>query len=875
MSVNRFYSPQEGRYVSQFVPEQMPVDMMVQALANKQKMQDERTAQLVTAGNWEQKALPGYDTDYIKQKKQEIQDFINQSQGKDLTSPDYFRNYTKFISTFKNDEGIKEVQKSVDTHNEYLKIDKEIRSGASVDAYEKAFYDDYQKRFNIYTSSKGQGYKGQVKLGDPNILRGTDINKEAESYFDQIKASGSETIKALESGISYKDGWKGVRGKTISQHASRMLDIFYESRAGQQLAARYDMQQTSGSPLPTSIIMQNLTPQERKTYEAERKAYVGQQLLNIGKGFIHGESSTNKDSALNSDRKEKEEMPQQPNISVTGNAMGFQMPSYDEALGVDGKPGMWQKNTDDIGNYLKTKNTYQSFIDQVNGKGNIGIVNGKPQLTQEEKTMLEGIPGGIDFINGKPLSPEAKGVFTKSIQGFVDDNQYKIHIAELYNKDLEEKMRTAIDNVNGGKKYGNGISFKAALELGDNLDNDKQVRQYKLKVQDMINAGMSKTAIDQWLLQSSLSLNEKAKANPAIKGAVAQVSEKLLDIAHWKDAEIDKMTTMKDKKALIKESFNNTPEYAPVATLKPSKQFYRAYELGTDGKPVSKGMVEHADFIIESLAQKQPEGFKIYIGKELIHPGDPRYPSSESLQLVSSNKELINDRDETNQLVGQKAVFNFQGAYKVTTQDPRSDKPEGMFSEVPQQYTLVASGIPLKNYTEAKAQEAYSNVVADKNYQSGNKFDFNNLSEAGKQSYIDYTMYKNPDKSKDIAKVNSLTEPGQRTTFKRNMFNLETGKKEDLNISVRKSDANDGTYIMKITDVHGETVLPERRLSNIVELSSTLNTYEDNVNAEGVRQNELGVQPKTTQGPYYNWLMEQILNPSVPINNSHLMKSAQ
>lgn len=874
MPVNRFYNASTGVYQSQFVPENLPVDLMVQALANKQKLQDSRVAQMTSDGNWNQASIGKFDTDYVKQRRQDLQGFVAESQGKDLTSPDYFRKYSKFVNEFKNDEGLKRVQQSVDTHTEFLKIQKDIKSGKDVNDYERAFFNDYNKKFNIYDKT---GWKGEIQLGDTNILRGTDIMTDGKKMFDYIKASGSESIKELEGGITYKDGWKGISGKVINEQTARNLDIFYEMRAGQQLGARFDEMTFKDSPLPTDEIMKHLSPEERKEYEAQKKAYVGQQLLDIGKGFIHGESTTNKDAALNKDREEKFSAVQQPNISVSGNAVGFALPNYDELYGTNGQPGMYQKSVDDMGKYLSTNSKYQRFLDQANGKQTVDkdITTGKLKLSQEEIIMLEGIPGGVEFINGQQIPPVKKASFDKIIQDFIGDNQYKVHQIKIYNNSIEQKMRTAIDNVNGNKKYGNGISFKAALEIGESLEGNPQVNKYKELVTDMINKGNTKEQINSWLTAEENTKKEYAKINSSIKGSTDELIEKLHDIKVWKDAEIDKYSVMKNKKELIKESYNTIPEYAPVATLKPNSPTYTAYEIDKNGKTVASGKTEHVDYTVENYAQKNPQAFKVYIGNELIHPTDPRYPDPASLELVSANKEFINDRDnETKELIGQKPIFNFKGGYRVTVPDPRNEG-KAIFSTTPQQYTFVGSGIPLKNYTEAKAKEAYSNMVADRNYKSGDKFDYNTLTEAGKQSYIDYTMYKNPDKAKDISKVNALTEPGQRTTFTRKMFNLESGKKEDLNIKVKKSESEDGTLILNITDKNGDIIVPDMRFKNVVEIGDKLDKLEERFNAEGLRQVELGVQPKKVEGPNYSWLKEQALNPSVPIDNSNIMKAAK
>ena len=424
-------------------------------------------------------------------------------------------------------------------------------------------------------------------------------------------------------------------------------------------------------------------------------------------------------------------------------------------------------------------------------------------------------------------------------------------------------MRTAVDNVVGNKKYEGGISFKAALELGESIESDVQANKYKQLVTDMINKGYGKDYIDKWISTSEANLKEKGRVNKSIEGSVNQLVDQLKDIKIWKDAQLDMYSTMKNKKELIKETFNMTPEYSPVATMKPSQQFFIAYEKDKNGRPIASGKTEHADYLVENYAQKSPQAFKVYIGDRLVSPGDVDYPDPATLELVSSNKELINDRDrETGELTGQKAVFNFKGGYRTTIADPRNPD-KAIFSTTPQQYTFVASGMPLKNYTEAKAKEAYSNYILNPN------------SEAGKQSFVDYTMYKNPDKAKDVAKVNALTEPGQRTTFKRSMYNMDSGKKEDLNIKVKKSESQDGTLILTVADKDGNIIIPDKRINNAVELASVLDSYEQAVNAEGLKQTELGIQPKKVQGPNFDWLKEQVLNPSVPVDNSSILKAAK
>jgi len=75
MAVNRFFQPSSGKFVSQFVPEQLPTDLLMKPLAEKQRKADLMQAEVIKLGEWEQRALPGYDTQFVKQMKSRIEDF--------------------------------------------------------------------------------------------------------------------------------------------------------------------------------------------------------------------------------------------------------------------------------------------------------------------------------------------------------------------------------------------------------------------------------------------------------------------------------------------------------------------------------------------------------------------------------------------------------------------------------------------------------------------------------------------------------------------------------------------------------------------------------------------------------------------------------
>ena len=332
--VNRYFQPQRAQYIQQFVPDELPAQLMVQGLANRQQKYDQMAANLIAQGDWDERALRGFDTQYVEAMKGKLDEFVTSSMQKDLASPQFLQEYTKFLRDFENDKGLKKVRESVAVHDQYLERVKKLKEGKATDL-DLAFMDNYKRHYDIYTATGGLGFMGDVALSDPHILSGVDIRAEAEKVFDELKASGSENIKALSSGIAYKNGWAGVSGKRVQEQAGRSLDLFYESRAGQQLRARF-MADNIPMGYTYEEYMSGLAPEQRETFNNAMKGYVGNKLLSVGQGFIHGKSTTNQDIALRKEygykREDMQKLPQDPFIKTSGNTVGWNSPDYTQSM---------------------------------------------------------------------------------------------------------------------------------------------------------------------------------------------------------------------------------------------------------------------------------------------------------------------------------------------------------------------------------------------------------------------------------------------------------------------------------------------------------------------------------------------------------------
>lgn len=294
MGVNRFYRPSRGQYVSQFVPDKLPANLMVQGLVNKERAYDTQSKFNQNLAEWDQRALPGFDTGYRDQKKQEIRSFLDESLNKDLASPEYIREYQEFIRNFKDDEGLKQVSSAVDTHDKYLERYEDLKTKGELEAAEELRF-SYLKRFDQYTADLGKGFQGQVGLGDPLVGEGVDIYKDGSRYFRDIKDSGSETLAFLNASgekLAYKQGWVGVGDKRIQTQMNSMLDNFIADPAGKQLAARFDMENNLAD-----FEIANMSKQDRQQYESAKKDFIANEFIEIGRTFVRGKSTTNADVA--------------------------------------------------------------------------------------------------------------------------------------------------------------------------------------------------------------------------------------------------------------------------------------------------------------------------------------------------------------------------------------------------------------------------------------------------------------------------------------------------------------------------------------------------------------------------------------------------
>lgn len=876
MAVNRFFNAERGVYQSMFVPQELPQDLMLGVLGQKQKGYNEQEANRIILGEWNQRALEGYDTEFIKQKKKEIESFIGESQGKDLTSPDYIREYQSFVKKFKEDEGIKKVAGAVAKDDAFWKRIEELKKDKDTSAYADVLANEYLTRRKYYTKDTkqgGLGFTGDIALGDENVLTGVDLIKESKQIFDDIKQSGSEASHLLSDGIYYKTGYKGVGDKTIQNRVYQMVDTFAKSRAGEQLTAEYN-RNLFGEEVP-SIQLSKLTPDQQSKYEEGRKKYISDFLTRAGGEFVHGETTTNIAEALNKkgDREweVQKEAVQQPVLELSGGNIASLRPKYEATVGEN---GTYQ-------NHIKAIDGSQEKID-IYSKLQESIKSGKMiNLTPQEKAKIIGIPGAEELMQGKPIPENKKELLLKTISDYSETELMKMNASKREVKDIESHLLDAVSTVIT-KDY-NGKNIKEVYTQYDALDKDPLLKPFRDRYNQLLDEGKP-TAID-FIDKNLNALRENIKQGK-VKDAAA--GKKLLEglmlmkdfgrakkdhdeiaFANEKDLEgkntpygidyvarLEKNKDLAAKKNKIIEYYNTYNTTVPKATVA-VKEPYMKYAIDANGNRVIKGKVGSVDKQVENDVRLNPTGYTI-VDLETGQPlqptmidengntvPNPAYPKGEFLTMESVDNDIINtwNKDEN---MGSQPTFNFTAKIpniKATTLEDENGKPKTITVKgvTEKRYKVIANGMTAKSYNTAKAEYYYSNFLADEGYNPANPTDFSKITPTGLMSFTKHQQFKNPELGTSLAKVNALTSKGQETNMPFVMYNTKTQNQDQYEIKVKKVD--DNHLLAEITDKKGNLVMSEKRFANVVDYSNFLDLLKEGAEAEVIAKKQSGIGP--------------------------------
>jgi hypothetical protein len=822
--VNRFYNASRGSYQSQFVPEELPTDLMLGALQQKQKQYDLVDQAIQTElGDWNQRSLAGYDTKYTKGWKESHEKFINDNMGKDFTSPEFQRQYRDYMKKFKSDEGLKSVQAAVDKHDAFLLRYNALKQDKDTYAAAEELANEYNTRFGKYTAEDGLGYTGDIQLGDENIRTGNDVDALAKKLWDDIKASGGDSVRQFKD-FSYKTGYDGVSQGTLDAQTLKMLDHFIEGPGGNQLIERFNMKKF-GSEVP-SVQLQNMTKEEREQYNIDAKNYVKNYLNEASSEFKYAKTTTNLDEAQNKQGDLERSVVQQPNITVDGLPVERGEADFINTFnGKDGKPSLYNEYQNNVRTAQYNVNQYGQVIKAVN--------EGKPfAFSPEQKMMLEGLPGGKNFMSGKPITSEEKQGMLKYLNNTQVAEMVKLQDNNIRLKEIEDKYAQAVDITTGGRKY-NGLSYKEAHENISEIENDPNMKQV-LAVYSTMKEKDPNNALNV-LHESIKIMGEKQKKNPndTMKSIISKATKYYNSLIAKKDYFRD--SDSEEGFKAVSASYNDlSKQYTPKAQV---AQFEDYTQFDDNGK--IKGMkATSPDKMMQEMLNTNLSQFVVmdYMGNVIpptipingVQQPNPEYPDPTSITLASIDKEPYKDMQD-GKLTGTKIGLNVtavESKYSTMQLDGKK-QPVTIKGNVTKNYKIIAQGIATKTYTDAKMTQNRSNYYANPN------------TYTGQQSYIDAEMFSDPDYHRQLSKVHN-TPIGQKAYMDVKFYNTDLLKETPHIIETERSGSNNGNILATIKDHNGNAITEKLKFNNIEDFNNYVKAIKQDSEARVTQAKEAG-----------------------------------
>jgi len=790
MATNRFYEGSQTPYLSQFVPEKLPIDLMVQTLNHKQAAEDLAVANTNKLGLWDIPALPGEDAATRDKYKKSIERFIDESFGIEQSSPEFQRKYIAKVRDIRDNPELKSITTSYNTHEAYLKRIQELKQSPNTYAAAQELAHEYNQKYGIYTKSPELGGRGfrdtNNSLGDPNILTGNDINKEGKEYFDMLKADGFEKLGFLEEGLAYKNGWEGISGRKIEGQAANRLDSWISSPSGQQLLKRYDARMFPND-IPARAI-EKMTPEQKDKYNKDRLTYAANELLSIGKGFAFDKTTTNADVAYR-DRwgvgQERANLYPTPQImNVAGDTAPF-VRNYDKD--VQEQTAIKDKVTNlswGIDNYEKAKanpnlNPQFSKLAQVSPQT---VETWKAQryaLEQEQKHFQtrEANATKKSYVVVDPkIDPKYVDEYGDFKLKYTPFNSGSIPMQEI--TALNDKFSRDFDNL---KTLFKAEGLSGAAPIAGNI---AQFYKTSYSLNQTFAAGLEKINTVRKALGNTMSDDDRQaldffeqKYRIQHANIMSNIPEQYLDVSENNlgaipyNQQIEVEKTLAGRESFIaakKANYSDVGSWTPNAQLRDPDVVTLVDQAGQAGKPV-----ESADAMAERFVGLYPQQNIVMLGNEVIEPGDPRYPlANGKAKVVSSTVDKINNDDTPVLQVNyqyntkvQKPVYDDEGKVKYSKEE---DAPAN------QTYTVIMKGANALQYNQMKANQLKSDIIKNPN-------DMQNAVRL-----INMNKFNDPKLSSDLTELSKLKAGDTYTT--------EIGSSRDntnLSVDIKRSSIDD------------------------------------------------------------------------------------
>lgn len=866
---NRFFQAGQHQYQSQFVPRQLPLDLMAKGLANKESQyQTTQKAILDARAAFNERA---YGTSH-KAKLGEIEgrfdEFVEDSWNKDLTSPDFIREYQQFTTEFANNKDLSTIRARQANVDKLIEEERTLRVAGQLNT---ARYWNVQKQLNKANSDDDMF---SDTLSGAIIGEEQDTRAAYEDVFNHIKASGFENIEDF-SGVYYEKGWSGISGTKVGDVAENALGLFYNTPAGRQEMLEYQYQVDHGAIDPN-----NVSPEK----------FILDRMLKVGEEFVHGKSTSGKAAAMNTaaDKAAEAKAAQQMGISgLFGTTSTKYTSDYAAIHGVEGaSSGMYQEKTAMQFNITQQMAAINQAKDVISNPNKYRGESGKLLLTEEEKTLIRTSDFGDRVLNNQGLTSAQRIAYLNHFDEKLEPLQRKYGTNKLWLDDQDRRLAKAYDNTFQNKYDGQSAEQAIEAVLGENADlgdrnsiTDSQM-DYLLSqlnatmaevyepTEEVTIGGMTGT---QRTIKKDILPAQRQGVSTGLEGdaedftryinfqntEAKQDYESGLITQDEYDNLIDDIQEVKTygmayiaKKDIQRElqAAHDDPDDSSlltnfnaveggtsqaIADLKPRSKTYAVYDdnnrkVGTLSDPV---------WDLEFHMKNDPSSFTFYDrGGNPVDEASVNWQDAEIIHTDRSNSNPFDDHAS----MTVKATVNLTRLNEaqleellITGQIDQEDledikgmsddqKAELDVEKYKQQVTFKA------RINDSEESSRFLAAMADKEY---NNYKIDPSSAAGQESYIKYKSYTDREFAQNLHFAD-MQMPGDNHKISRKVITSNPGEKvkqEYVNFVVEKlpnKGSIKGGFNVSIVDAQGNVIEKERTYADIGKVSGYIDLYE-------------------------------------------------
>jgi len=892
---NRFFKAGQNQYQSQFVPKQMPLDMMAQGLNNKQTQYNTTQGQIANSrAAFNERAYGTTHKAKLTEIEGQFDEFVEGSWDQDLTSPEFIREYQQFSAYFRNNKELGTIrarQANVDTlMEEKKKLQQEGKLNTAryhrVDKMLQQANSD-QDNFNDVLS--------EAVIGDE-----ADTRKGYEDIFNHIKASGQDSMASIK-GVFYEKGWSGVSNSKLGQVASGALDQFMSTPAGRQEMMEYQYQVDKGWV---------------DSNEINAQEFVFGRMLNVGEEFAHGNASfTGKAKAMNAAATLQADKTTAQQESIAGKFGTKSSPNkynYDEMFGVRGKSSgkfyEMQEEISNIANQVQQLAAAQNYDPTVNGP-----------MPQDVQQIISAAPGGNILISGeRELTSDEMTKFNLYFQDKIDPLVRQKAQADYWLSKETLKAATALDNIVGKEgttfdisrealggqtlaqamtKVNSSIEDRAditedeliefldvvRLEANESgifpervsLESDHMDNGKILKGEQTTNLGEQGTMTDvSWNSVDSYLTNvtneakvavDRGEMSPQDYDQLVEDSETARDYSRafiaktFVDREIQYAHDHKDDSAFY-NSFNSIVKDDVLqadAYLTPLSKTYNVHDP-ISGRSVSSR--SNPEYRLQAHVQQDPSKFTWTDDKgNEIDVSEMNFPTAKVTALDANNPDLYDDHQTFTVSLNQNVTTvnramldegNILGHFDEDNFDGAGDLLPETLDEDQKKYVKIVNAkqnITITGRINEPGEDAtFKQAVADREY---NNYELAPTTKEGKASFVRFMTYADPDLANDLELINVM-KTNESYDVRRKIDLYKEGERilpEYVNFRVTKlpgEGAATGAYDIEVVNNSGDVIEKALTYDRIGKISGFITQYT-------AQQEELISKGYFTRGEVY------------------------